>query len=215
MATGHPEAAELEYRHLLSVFFAAVAVAIGLFALGVLVGEGRVPAPILPPAESDKAADAKGIRESRPAALPKLPQAAPQAAEGQVQAPPANGPVEAERGTSVEPRPVSRKSRPGPKETLGEPPRVTQAAPPPPASPAALTVQGGYAIQVMAISSAEAAQSARLELRELGYPAYVVSPSGDDLYRVRVGNYVEQEDARVVRESLRTRGYAEAWIADQ
>ena len=73
-------------------------------------------------------------------------------------------------------------------------------------------MQGGFAIQIVAVSELATAKNIRLRLKSLGQPAYIASAGADKLYRVRVGNFVERRDAASVRERLQAAGYGAAWI---
>lgn len=76
----------------------------------------------------------------------------------------------------------------------------------PPLPPA---VANGFAVQVEAWKSRDAAERSASSLKSLGYPASVVPPGSEDhdpLFRVQVGFYATASQARVVRDRLRKRG---------
>ena len=57
---------------------------------------------------------------------------------------------------------------------------------------------GSYFIQVIATSKKEAAEKVAADLRKLGLPSYteIVRRRGSDLWRVRVGRFAAEADAR-------------------
>lgn len=64
--------------------------------------------------------------------------------------------------------------------------------------PLRASANGRYFIQVIATSNKAAAQKRATALRELGLPAYteIVHRRGSDLWRVRVGRFMTQDEAR-------------------
>ena len=63
------------------------------------------------------------------------------------------------------------------------------------------SVEGEYAIQVIAVAIGASATALVDRLTELGYPAYVLEPRQDDappLHRVRIGNYVDRPAAEAI-----------------
>jgi cell division septation protein DedD len=173
-------------------------VSIFIFVLGVLVGEGRGPASIVPE---------DGSGASRPAmataALPAEPLQR------------ASKPTVTERPEATnlkrEPQPNTSAPTKSTKQARREPAKQREVTRPTTRKPV-MTMQGGFAIQVLAVSELQTAQNIRLQLKGLGHPAFIASGSYDGLYRVRVGNFVERSDAVTVRESLQAAGYGAAWI---
>jgi DedD protein len=91
----------------------------------------------------------------------------------------------------------------------------SQAAPAPavatverPAAPAAAT-SGGWAVQVAALSKADAAERMAAGLRKKGYAAFVQEHRSDGrvLYRVRVGPEVQRERAEALARRLTDEGF--------
>jgi hypothetical protein len=78
-----------------------------------------------------------------------------------------------------------------------------QAAAPAPA-PAPPAVTGpSYRVQVVAVSSQDAAEDVSSQLRNLGYPVEVIQQDG--LYKVRAGNYADRESADDAVRTIRSR----------
>ncbi len=72
------------------------------------------------------------------------------------------------------------------------------SSPVPAAEPIRAVANGRYFIQVIATSNKESAQIRAQKLRELGLPAYteIVHRRGTDLWRVRVGRFASEQEAR-------------------
>jgi len=75
----------------------------------------------------------------------------------------------------------------------------------------------GWIIQVRATPDKASADSLQSALAEAGFPAFVVSAdiSGSTHYRVRVGRYSTQGDARVIERLLARRAdIADTWVTE-
>ena len=191
------EGAEGDYRQLLGVFFAAVAVAVFIFLLGVLVGQGHGPASVVP---ERVAAGERQAPRPMPEAVPEATPAVPVAIE------------EMPAGAST-PTPRKRTTTRG--STATAPPRGRPATPPTREAPAPeLSLDGRFAVQLLAVSDRSRAQSERFRIKQLGYSAYVVAGTDDDLHRVRVGNYKARSAAVEARDRLRRQGFPSAWILE-
>ena len=100
-------------------------------------------------------------------------------------------------------------------EPLAQPPESTAT----PASdsgtasqPAPPTAQAEVAVmlQVGALAGADQADALRLELVDLGFPAFVLRPGPDDtvpFYRVRVGPFTDNAEIERVRTALAAEGH--------
>ena len=90
-----------------------------------------------------------------------------------------------------------------------EPPSAAQA------TPAAPGAGAGWAAQVAALSSQEAALKLVAELKGKGYPAFVLEhrAGGKVLYRVRVGPEAQRDRADALAERLRAEGLEPAVVA--
>lgn len=90
---------------------------------------------------------------------------------------------------------------------------------PPPSEPAAATdvlpAGAGWAVQVAALSSQEAAARLVAELREKNYPAFVLEHRADGrvLYRVRVGPEAQRERVDALAGRLQAEGFKTAVVA--
>lgn len=72
--------------------------------------------------------------------------------------------------------------------------------------------QGGFAIQVGAFASADAASELAGELRLLGMPTYVESEPGGARYKVRVGPLETREEAARLARRLKTEHRLPTWV---
>jgi cell division septation protein DedD len=111
------------------------------------------------------------------------------------------------------PRPVQKKVEAVPSRTQS-PPRARPSPTQNRAAAPELSLEGGFAVQLLAVSDRSRAQSERFRVKQLGFPAYVVTETDDDLHRVRVGNYRERTAAVEARDRLRKQGFPSAWILD-
>jgi cell division protein FtsN len=101
--------------------------------------------------------------------------------------------------------------------TLAAPPvtvaAVPRPAPPKPAAAAAakpvkgpggpIVASGNFTIQVGAFKDKASADSVVARLKNKGFAAYVVSPEGEGLFNVRVGNFAARPEAERVSTRLR------------
>jgi cell division septation protein DedD len=96
--------------------------------------------------------------------------------------------------------------KPAPVQKKVVAPTVKAAAPKPKAAPAASN-GAGYAIQLLATSSASRAQSLVSVMRKEGYSAYStkVTQNGKLLYRVRIGQYANKAEATKVHVAMKRR----------
>ncbi len=74
---------------------------------------------------------------------------------------------------------------------------------------------GGWAVQVAALSKADAANQVAADLKKKGYPAFVVQHRADGrvLYRVRVGPEAQREKAEALAGRLREEGFKPAVVS--
>ena len=101
--------------------------------------------------------------------------------------------------------------------TLAAPPvtvaSVPRPAPPKPAAAAAakpvkgpggpIVASGNFTIQVGAFKDKASADSVVARLKNKGFAAYVVSPEGEGLFNVRVGNFAARPEAERISTRLR------------
>jgi len=94
-------------------------------------------------------------------------------------------------------------------------PDVPAAAPAAPAAVAAAppsALSGGFAIQVGAFSSREAATDLARQLDGLGMPTYVADETGGARYKVRVGPIATREEATRIARRLKTEHRLPTWV---
>ena len=84
-----------------------------------------------------------------------------------------------------------------------------------PVPPSSETVKGGWAVQVGAFGSSDAARKVVAELGQNGYHAYVapLNRSGKTLYRVRVGPVAAKPDAEKLASRLKANGKSGTVVA--
>ncbi len=72
----------------------------------------------------------------------------------------------------------------------------------------------GFRVQIFAFSSKDKAEAAKIEAQNtLSLPVYIdYDPSTDGPYKVRVGNFVNKEDAETYKEKLWKIGYPDAFV---
>ena len=104
---------------------------------------------------------------------------------------------------------VPGRSRPDGAAASGEGALPSVAAPPPSAAGPA------YAIQVGAFGESGAAGLVATRLREKGYRVHVVSPRGDDRWRVRVGPVAGRGEAERMARRLKIEERLPTWVLPQ
>jgi cell division septation protein DedD len=211
---------QLDHKQLIVVFFAVVAICVVMFLLGVMVGKGKAVAALEVPGAHGKA-QAKMMEDAKPAKEKVSPASGAESSK-KTGAEPEKGTTRVAESTkqkeSAKPAPVKEKvSTPVP--AAKKPVKAVS-----PASDVAslkvsdlpLDMVNGYAIHVRSYPSRDKAQAMRSRLKAAGYPAYVdpgkLRNKGRS-YRVRVGKFVNEADARKVLEKLKTKDkYTQLWI---
>lgn len=189
-----------------------------VFLLGVYVGKGMV--------ESRMSQAARVVRLPVPVGTPgkngevdvtfwdKLAKG-----ENATPQPAAPSPTTAETPVRV----VPESAKPSPAMPAAAPTAAPTTAPPPTHPPAAAHTAptrapaasgGGYQVQVNAMSDRARADQLVLDLKNLGYSAYVspASVSEKTLYRVRVTGLATETAARQAVSRLREQGYPSAFL---
>jgi DedD protein len=171
-----------------------------------LAGSGQAPPALVKPA-SGSDSGAAPAQETPPASGPAsaIPDAARDSAPASpTDGKPANQPPARDAGA---PAPVPQPAAPDVKANPPAPAARTTAA--------ASTVQGGWAVQVGAFSTAEKAGKLAAELKSAGYRAYVspISRSGKTLQRVRVGPEADRSRAEGIAAKLKARGLPATVVA--
>lgn len=213
---------QLNTTHLVVVFLGAVAVGVAVFYLGVVIGRGQ-GAPqfsgefqaALPAEEASTPPDEElefydTVQESQPQG--REPQAQSDTAAGRV----------ADQGT---PTAADQGEPAGDEDTAPAPSSSGRASPESPQrTPSAGDLPGhdpsivsGWVIQVRSTTDRGAADSLQATLASAGYPAFVVTADigGETYYRVRVGRYGRENDARRVAASLDQRqDIVDPWVTE-
>jgi len=199
-------------RHLLGVFAGVVVLCGVFFTLGYVMGrsqsESSVRAALANP-RSKPGTEAGSKAE--PAASPDVPKPSewvfPRAAEP---------PTAQAAGKSAESKPAAEPAasalRPGASGQAAQAPAGAKAAAPQSAGPkpfwkAPLIPRGAIVLQVAAVRSDTDALALAEALQQKEYPAFVLTPSADNLYRVQVGPYADAQSAEIARRSLEREGF--------
>jgi len=117
-------------------------------------------------------------------------------------------------GRMTEPQPQPASAAP---VTAPEPrPEAVASSAPEPASTPVIPARGGWAVQVGAFGSADAANKLVRQLQSADFAAYVapVSRSGKTLHRVRVGPVTERAGAEALVPALKARGLPATVVAN-
>jgi cell division septation protein DedD len=143
-----------------------------------------------------------GARAKPPATAPPVTAARPAPV---TTAPPRTTPPAP--ATTARPAPAPT-TRPAPPTTAAARPAAPPPKPPPATHPAAYDgvpwVPGNFTIQVGAFRERAASDTVAKGLKDRGYPAYVLPPTGPDgLFYVRVGSFTARADAERFQARLR------------
>lgn len=170
----------LETRHLVGVFLAAVVLCAVFFTLGFIYGRDQERA----------AARAAELKARTTDTTPPTP-AAPRPGSS-----PADLGFYDRLGTKPKPE-ASRPASPRP-----QPPAAVKVTP---TSPPAGSER--IFLQVAALTQKDDAERLRAELYRLGFPAVVVPPGSDKLFRVQVGPFTDPELAAAAERRLEAQGF--------
>jgi len=199
----------LESRHLVGLFLLLVVIFGVVFTLGYLLGrsqyDSKVRAAVGPPPGSDApAAPAAAKSKTRPepedAQLPKknsdwdfYHSADPQAAADHLQPAPKNLTASAQPAAAPKPAPLSSKTA-----KLPKPPGGTEGP---------LIPKGTIMLQVAAVLHQDDALALAQALQQKKFPAFVIPPGADKLFRVQVGPYPDNQSASNARQQLEAKGF--------
>lgn len=188
----------LESRHLVGLFLGVVLLCCVFFTLGYVMGEnqyGNAPVHAAPlarklPAPSANAAPAPpASREwdfyskKSPSELLKPASPAPKSRSAGV---PVSSPA------SRRAREISARRTAAAAAAKYRPPRIPR---------------GAVVLQVAALRSEGDALALADALQQKGFPAFVVTPSSDNFYRVQVGPYAKLQSGILARQSLEREGF--------
>jgi DedD protein len=199
----------LESRHLVGLFLLLVVIFGVVFTLGYLLGRSqydyKVRAAVGAPPDSDapaatSAAKSKTRPESEDAQVPKknsdwdfYHSADPQASADHLQPSPKSVSASAPLAAAPKPAPVpSKTAKPAkPSTGTGDP----------------LIPKGTIMLQVAAVLHQDDALALAQALQQKRFPAFVIPPGADKLYRVQVGPYQDNQSASNARKELEAKGF--------
>jgi DedD protein len=199
----------LESRHLVGLFLLLVVIFGVVFTLGYLMGrsqfDSKVRAAVGPPLGSDAPAAPAGEKSktrtgSEDAQVPKknsdwdfYHSADPQAGADHLQPPP---------------KAVIASAPPGaaPKPAIA-PPKPAKPAKPSGGTDGPLIPKGAIMLQVAAVLHQDDALALAQALQQKKFPAFVITPGADKLYRVQVGPYADNQAASIARQQLEAKGF--------
>jgi|HubBroStandDraft_6_1064221.scaffolds.fasta_scaffold422934_2 DedD protein len=200
----------LESRHLVGLFLLLVVIFGVVFTLGYLMGrsqyDSRLRAAVGPPPVSEApaaspAAKSKGKAEAEVAQAPKknsdwdfYHSADPQAAADHLQPPPKSVTSSA---------PPAGASKPA----AAAAPKIAKPTNPPSAAGDPLIPKGTIMLQVAAVLHQDDALALAQALQQKKFPAFVLTPGADKLYRVQVGPYPDNQSAANARQQLEANGF--------
>jgi len=199
----------LESRHLVGLFMLLVVIFGVVFTLGYLLGrnqyDSKVRAAAGTPLEADVPASKPAAKmnakpESEDAQVPKKKSdwdfyhsADPQAASDHLQ-PPAK--------PATPPKPVAKSLKPSggavKADNVGKSSSGTDGP---------LIPKGAIMLQVAAVLHQDDALALAQALQQKKFPAYVIPPGADKLYRVQVGPYPDNQTATNARQELEANGF--------
>jgi DedD protein len=195
----------LESRHLVGLFLLLVVIFGVVFTLGYLLGRSqydtKVRAAVGAPPGSDAlpapaAAKSKTRPESEDAQVPKknsdwdfYHSADPQAGADHLQPAPKNV------AASAPPKPIA------------PPSKAAKPAKPSGGTDGPLIPKGTIMLQVAAVLHQDDALALAQALQQKKFPAFVITPGTDKLYRVQVGPYADNQSASNARQELEAKGF--------
>jgi DedD protein len=199
----------LESRHLVGLFLLLVVIFGVVFTLGYLLGRSqydyKLRAAVGAPPDSDAPAAALAAKsrtrpESEDAQVPKknsdwdfYHSADPQAAADHLQ-PPLKS-VAASAPPAAAPKPVAGSSKTAKSAKLSS------------GTDGQLIPKGAIMLQVAAVLHQDDALALAQALQQKKFPAFVIPPGPDKLYRVQVGPYPDNQSASKIRQELEAKGF--------
>jgi cell division septation protein DedD len=188
----------MESRHLLGVFLGIVVLCGVFFTLGYVMGRTQYDSSV----------------RAATTSAPKPAGAIAPATDTKPAAPvPAASDWNFYRAGEAKSAPAPLKPEPA----AAKPPAISSAKPAPASKPASsgkasrakppLIPRGAVVLQVAALTRENDALALAEALQQKEYPAFVLGPSGDNLYRVQVGPYADLGSAEKARRSLERDGF--------
>lgn len=194
-------------RHLLGVFVGVVVLCGVFFTLGYVMGRSQYDSSVRAALGNPRGKPVtEGASKPQPAAPPDVPKpsewvfpraAEPKAADGAVkpaELKPAAPPAISQTASSAPPSAAkggAAGKKAGPKALWKTP----------------LFPRGAIVLQVAALARDTDALALAEALQGKEYPAFVLTPSTDNLYRVQVGPYADAQSAEIAKRSLEREGF--------
>lgn len=212
MANGNPKKSGgrdmvMESRHLLGVFLGVVVLCGVFFTLGYVMGRTQYETSVRAALTSPKPALATPVK---PDAQPQPQSSVPPPSASEWTFPSAAGPKKTPDSLKpAETRPVGTSA---PLATAASSPRpVSKPAATQSASKALwkapLIPRGAIVLQVAALTREGDALALAEALQKKEFPAFVLTPGGDNLYRVQVGPYADVQSAELAKRALEREGF--------
>jgi len=199
----------LESRHLVGLFMLLVVIFGVVFTLGYLMGrsqyDSKVRAAVGPPPgidtpDSPSTAKSKNKPEPENAQVQKKSSdwdfyhsADPQSSADHLQPPPKSVTASAQPAAAPKPTAASSKAPVPAKSSSG--------------TDGPLIPKGSIMLQVAAVLHQDDALALAQALQQKKFPAFVITPGADKLYRVQVGPYADNQAASAARQQLEAKGF--------
>lgn len=199
----------LESRHLIGLFLVVVVLCCVFFTLGYVMGRTEY-------GPSFQAAASGIARDGSPGRAPSPPpSAAPDVSGGTAAsgaAPSSEWDFYSTKKPDAKLEPPKVSSNPAKPATPGA---AAPAAPPKPAAAGAKSARyqppriprGAIILQLAALTRESDALAMADALQQKQFPAFVVTPTADNLYRVQVGPYADLQSANLAKRSLEREGF--------
>lgn len=201
-------------------------VAVWMFVLGILVGRGTAPMPLMTQSIENKLAQLQSAPSDNGQTNPESPSEQDnnipvtelkfyeelketESIRRPIKVPPKPAtptksdqlPRQSDSAKTPSPKPTPQKSAPVTKKAVTQP---GQGAPPSAATSPSPSSER-FTIQVAAVKNAQNAEKLVLDLRSKGFDAYQISSQsqdGDTLYRIRVGAFQDRSEAQATLSRL-------------
>jgi len=189
----------MESRHLLGVFLGIVVLCGVFFTLGYVMGRTQYDTSV----RAATAGRPNPAADASPKTEPKPTTSVPAASDwnfyraGEAKSAPA--PLKPEPAVAKRSTISSASSAPAAKPASSS--RTSKLAKPP------LIPRGAVVLQVAALTRENNALALAEALQQKEYPAFVLGPAGDNLYRVQVGPFADAGSADQARRSLERDGF--------
>lgn len=209
---------QLSGKQLVFLFMATTVVSVVIFLCGVLVGrsvqaDGGIGGGPVMGVAADTALESQPLPTEAPATEPPTP-----AAEELLTYPDrlSSKTVSEKLTQKDEAPPKSESPRAPAAEDVSKPSATPRSAERPVTSPDAQGPRSGtWIVQVVSLRDRAAAAQIVQRLKNKGYPAFLVSPTGGgptQLYKVQVGRYADRAEAQQIQARLKREEQFEPWI---